>query len=372
MDIQQSIEILRNWSILPIVAAVIWLSFLDGPVNRLLGGRVAHEIPLSVVCVTGCDSGFGLYMAKKMKDLGYIVVATCLSQAGANVLEEYGVGYTVVVDLCSEEKAYSAIGDAVRNAIADNRGSKLWGLVNNAGIAPIGFTDWMPMADFRKSMEVNYFAIVGVTKELLPLLKQSAHSRIINVSSMAGKTATCSFGPYAGSKHALEGYAKALRYELRPFGIEVCNVNPGFMNTPLISTSLSLAQRAVDEAPVDVTCFYDVETVLKGNADGLLRIREPLNTVGDYIVDYLLSSKRPCFNHYVGYQASLVRWFITFPQGLQELLTNIFAPTVGVKPEQVRMTQSLGSYSPTSRIRSATPTPTPKRRSRSKSASRKR
>ena len=335
----------NEWALAAAVSVLLLLCVVQGPVYRLISGKAAHNIKRSVVCVTGCDSGFGLYMARKMKSLGYIVCATCLTEAGAAVLDKEGI-YTVVVDLC-DEGSYAAVGDAVRASMAvpAHRGCKLWAIINNAGIAPIGFTDWVSLDVFRKAMEVNYFAVVGVTKELLPLLKQSQHSRIINLSSMAGKAATCSFGPYAGSKHAVEGWAKALRYEMGPFDIKVCNVNPGFMNTPLLDTSLQWAQRTLDAADADVRRFYDCETILRGNADSLLRIREPLHTVGDYIVDYLLGAKHPCFNHFVGLQATAGRWYIMLPQVLMELFGSLFTPVVGVNAEAVRMEHSLGAYS---------------------------
>ncbi len=356
-------EILKLWNILCEISieykVVVFVSLLcstmiDGPINRLLGGRAAHDVKKSVVCITGCDSGFGLYMSKKLKSLGYIVVSTCLTTEGAKLLKDDHEIYTVVVNLMEEEEAYMAIGKAVRNALAENPGSKLWGLVNNAGIAPMGFTDWMGIDTFRKAMEVNYFAVIGVTKELLPLLKQCKNSRIINISSMAGKAASASFGPYSGSKHALEGYSKALRYELRPFDIHVANVNPGFMNTPLIDVSLNLAQKALENASAEITRFYEVSTILKSNSDGLLRIKEPLNTVGDYVVDHLIVTGAPCFNNYVGWQASAGRWYIFLPQGLQELLGKTFTPVLGIKKEQVHLEQTKESVVKRSRNSNST------------------
>jgi NAD(P)-dependent dehydrogenase (short-subunit alcohol dehydrogenase family) len=298
-----------------------------------------------------------------------------LTTDGAFHLQKQYKINTLVVDL-TEDGSYAAIGDALKSILIANKGSKLYCVVNNAGIAPIGFTDWMSMDAFRKAMEVNYFACIGVVKELLPYLKQNKGSRIINLSSMAGKAAGCSFGPYSGSKHALEGWSKALRFELLPYDIKVCNVNPGFMNTPLIDNSLKIAEEALENSNQDIKRFYDTREVMQGNADAILKMKEPLNTVGDYIVDYLLVANNPCFNHFVGWQASMMRWYLVFPQVIQELLSNTFTPVKGVLAEEVKKEHLCGNreaYNTVSSTDSSVTTSTStSKRGRSKSKSRPR
>jgi hypothetical protein len=58
-----------------VLFAFLFLAVINGPVNRLLSGKTAHSKRNSIVVITGCDSGFGLYMSKKMNELGYIVLA---------------------------------------------------------------------------------------------------------------------------------------------------------------------------------------------------------------------------------------------------------------------------------------------------------
>jgi short-subunit dehydrogenase len=74
---------------------------------------------------------------------------------------------------------------------------KLWGVVNNAGIVIGAFVDWASMASFRKVFEVNFFGAVVLTKLLLPLLKRTRNSRVINVSSMAGFLGGPGFSSYS-------------------------------------------------------------------------------------------------------------------------------------------------------------------------------
>jgi NAD(P)-dependent dehydrogenase (short-subunit alcohol dehydrogenase family) len=61
----------------------------------------------------------------------------------------------------------------------------------------MGFTDWTPMSTFHRTFDVNVFGLIAMTKALLPYLKRTKYSRIINVGSMAGMVAGPGFGAYA-------------------------------------------------------------------------------------------------------------------------------------------------------------------------------
>ena len=84
--------------------------------------------------------------------------------------------------------------------------------MNNAGRSlPLGPTDWLQLADFTKVLDVNLTAVIGVTLELLPLLKR-ARGRVVNVASVFGRVSACS-GAYCISKYAVESFTDSLRLE---------------------------------------------------------------------------------------------------------------------------------------------------------------
>lgn len=98
--------------------------------------------------------------------------------------------------------------------------------------------------------------------------------RIINLSSLAGIIAGPAMGPYCASKHAVEGMAKSLRCELKPWNIHVSNINPGFMryilspsllcdldscSTPILTKGATEGQKTFDQCPVDITSQYTQE-----------------------------------------------------------------------------------------------------------------
>jgi NAD(P)-dependent dehydrogenase (short-subunit alcohol dehydrogenase family) len=144
-----------------------------------------------LILITGCDSGFGLLTAQKCLKLRYYVVALCLTDKGVKDLEEYtknnGFNRCLVIkaDVTKEDHIKHA-AQKVEKTLNSDKKLKLWAVVNNAGIAPSGFLDWLSMDAYRKTMEVNFFGVVMVTKGFLQLLKRCKYSRIINVSSMAG------------------------------------------------------------------------------------------------------------------------------------------------------------------------------------------
>ena len=202
---------------------VILLTFLAFSSND----RVSINPKICVVIITGCDSGFGLATALKLTSQGYLVISTCMTKDGIDRLRNV-VEVVIYCDVTNEENV-QALYKETNEYLQKHKGTELWTLVNNAGVIANGYVDWMSMDIFRNVMEVNYFAPIRLVKQFLPLLKRSRGSRIINICSVAGMNSSALLGPYAGSKHALEGIGKSMREELAPWNIHVCHINPGVM-----------------------------------------------------------------------------------------------------------------------------------------------
>ena len=119
-------------------------------------------------------------------------------------------------------------------------------LVNNAGIQEIGAIETLPMDRVRGVFETNVFGPVRLVQLVLPGMRKAGAGRIVTVGSMNGKFTWPGTGYYCGTKHALEAISDALRHEVRPFGIDVVLLEPGFVKTPLGQTAAG--RRAEDEA----------------------------------------------------------------------------------------------------------------------------
>jgi short-subunit dehydrogenase len=104
-------------------------------------------------------------------------------------------------------------------------------LVNNAGAAWRGGFAESGYENVQRHMELNFDAVVRLTEALLPLLRASAPSAIVNVASTAGRVSRAGTGAYSASKFALIGWTDALYAEERPHGVHVGMVLPGFVAT---------------------------------------------------------------------------------------------------------------------------------------------
>lgn len=131
----------------------------------------------------------------------------------------------VAVDLLDEHAP-----ERIREHLAQSHG-RLDLLVNNAGAAWRATFAEGGFANVRRTMEINFDAQVRLTEALLPLLRSSAPSAIVNVASTAGRVARAGSGAYSASKFALAGWSDALWAEERAHGVHVGVVLPGFVST---------------------------------------------------------------------------------------------------------------------------------------------
>lgn len=209
-----------------VTAGVIGCNMLFAVLRRVLRHRKTRMSGCKCVVITGCDSGFGEMAAVHLTSLGFHVVAACLTDEGRERIQPF-VARAVLCDITKDCDVTQLVSET--ESLCKEKKYKLWALVNNAGIALGGPLDWISMDVYQKVMDVNFFGHVRVTKAMLPLLKQKKHSRVINISSVAGFYCSANLSAYGASKHAMEGFMKSVREELKPWGIYVSNVNPAFM-----------------------------------------------------------------------------------------------------------------------------------------------
>ena len=201
--------------------------------------------------ITGCDSGYGRELAKKLHVMGFTVFAGCLDDhsSGAMTLKRIGdeTGRLLVfqMDVTKQEDVEKALKYVQENLPAHG----LWGLVNNASQSCCsGFLEWTCNEDYEKVidkyiemcfvkkgiiwnitqqvMSVNLFGVIRVTNAFLPLIRKS-QGRIVNVSSILNRISSPFNGPYTITKGAIESYSAILRLEMKRFNVKVVVVEPG-------------------------------------------------------------------------------------------------------------------------------------------------
>lgn len=212
---------------------------------------------MSVAVITGASSGIGEATAHRLaREAGgnrfeLVLVARREDRLRA-LAEAVGVPATYVVVDLTDDGAPERVADHVRA----HHAGRLDLLVNNAGAAWRGTFGDEGWENVHKTMALNFDAQVRLTEALLPLLRASAPSSIVNVASTAGRVARAGSGAYSASKFALIGWTDALHLEEREHGVHVGMVLPGFIRTEGFPAA-ELPAAIVSSAEVAADAIYD-------------------------------------------------------------------------------------------------------------------
>jgi short-subunit dehydrogenase len=188
-----------------------------------------------IVLITGSTAGIGRTTALHLAEQGHHVIATGRKSAELAQLkaEARGTLDTLLLDVTSESSIASSV--AAVDVLTSGHGIDV--LVNNAGFGVLGPTMEISDSEMRRQYETNVFGLMNVTRAFLPKMVERRSGRIINVSSVGGRITLPYFGVYNSTKYALEALSDALRYELRPFGVDVTLIEPGIIRTNFESTA---------------------------------------------------------------------------------------------------------------------------------------
>lgn len=183
-----------------------------------------------VILVTGCSSGIGLALARQLwLQSTYRVVVTARANSLKKIeTEPFKNNERFLVralDVNNGEERRALIAEIQRQ----------WGgvdiLINNAGLSFRAVVEHMNEAEELNQLRTNYLAPMALIRLVLPGMRAKGRGKIINVSSVSGMLAMPTMSSYSASKHALEGASEALWYEMKPLGINVTLVQPGFVNS---------------------------------------------------------------------------------------------------------------------------------------------
>jgi short-subunit dehydrogenase len=212
-----------------------------------------------VALITGASSGIGAATARRLsRDPGIELV---LVARRGELLADLAASLTcpatwIAVDLTGDDAPGRVL------AHIEQHHERLDLLVNNAGAAWRGTFGESGWENVHRHMELNFDAVVRLTEALLPLLRRSAPSAIVNVASTAGRVSRPNSGAYSASKFALIGWTDALSLEEAPHGVHVGMVLPGFVPTegfPQAELRQKAVTRLVLSTPEKVAdAIYDV------------------------------------------------------------------------------------------------------------------
>jgi NAD(P)-dependent dehydrogenase (short-subunit alcohol dehydrogenase family) len=187
------------------------------------------------ILITGCSTGIGRATAELLSEQGHNVYATARRIESLDGLDRCKKLALDVTDESSMKAAVAAIEEA-EGAVG--------ALVNNAGFGLHGAFEETPIDEVRRQFETNVIGLVHLTQMVLPGMRAQRWGRIVNISSMGGKVTFPGGAFYHGTKHALEAMSDVMRFELRPFGIDVVVVEPGLIRTNFGTTATDTVTHA--------------------------------------------------------------------------------------------------------------------------------
>ncbi|KYR00915.1 short-chain dehydrogenase/reductase (SDR) family protein [Tieghemostelium lacteum] len=179
--------------------------------------------------ITGASSGIGLQLALNLISQGYSVAGTSrhLSNIENKINSERFL--PLEVDLVNEESVSNALKKTVEKF------GRVDVIVNNAGQSILGALEEFSDSEIRDLFDSNLFGPLNVIRHSLKYLRVQKSGLIYNISSIAGFMENAMTGGYSATKFALSGVSESLKEELKPFGIQVCSVNPGMVKTAILN-----------------------------------------------------------------------------------------------------------------------------------------
>jgi len=188
------------------------------------------------VLITGCSTGIGRATAEHLATSGWRLYATARRPETIADLAARGCR-TLALDVCDEASMQAAVETVERAEGA------VGVLVNNAGYGQEGAFEETPMPEVRRQFETNVFGLIRLSQLVLPGMRRQRWGRIVNLSSMGGRLTLPGGAFYHATKYAVEALSDALRFEIRPFGIDVIVIEPGPIRTQFGDTAIAAVKR---------------------------------------------------------------------------------------------------------------------------------
>ncbi len=262
--------------------------------------------PRKVVLVTGASSGLGLAIAKQLiEDSHYFLVLTARSSSVFRFEDER---------IASAENLWLRDLDTCDHAqmlrVMAEIDGKLGGvdiLINNAGVAERSTVEESDELSRQHQLDVNYLAPFDLIAQVLPSMRRKRFGRIINISSAGGFMAMPTMSAYSASKFALEAASESLWYEMKPWGISITLIVPGFINSEgYLHTSMTEKSEigATDSKSAYFEHYRGMSELI---AENMKRAMDTNETIAQKIA-YILHRRHPPLRIHITLEAKFFYW----------------------------------------------------------------
>jgi NAD(P)-dependent dehydrogenase (short-subunit alcohol dehydrogenase family) len=267
-----------------------------------------------IVVVTGASTGIGAATARELARRGFHVLAGVRRDRDADAIRGPGIE-PLIIDITNPDHI-RALATRVHG---DPQGRAVRALVNNAAMAVNAPVEVFALDEWRRLFEVNLFGHIAVTQTLLPALFRS-QGRVVNISSVGGKVAMATYGPYASTKFALEAASDSLRREVAPLGVQVVVVEPGAVRTEMPGRAIATAREVASTMSPEQSQRYGglVQAIIAQTAyhtkSGL-----PADAAAKVIAK-AVTARKPRARYTVGREAALLTLVRILPDRILDVL----------------------------------------------------
>ena len=197
-----------------------------------------------VALVTGSSSGIGLETALLLARNGFHTYASMRNlEKSKNITQLANKEKLPLQVVQLDVNDDRSVKEAIDKVVAENQ--RIDVLVNNAGYGLFGALEDLSIEEIKAQFETNFFGVVRVTQQVLPVMRKQNNGIIVNIISVGGRIGIPGLSAYHSTKFALEGLSESISYELEPFGIRVVIIEPGVIRTNIINSSI-IAKKALD------------------------------------------------------------------------------------------------------------------------------
>jgi NAD(P)-dependent dehydrogenase (short-subunit alcohol dehydrogenase family) len=250
------------------------------------------------IIVTGTSSGIGAYCARALKAEGWRVFATARKPEDIAALEADGLE-AFYLDYREPDSIARLVDE-----VLGRTGGRLDALFNNGGYSQPGAVEDISVAALREQFEANFFGWHDLTRRIVPVMRRQGHGRIVHCSSIMGLAPFKYRGPYAASKHAVEGLMLCMRSELLDTGIHVSLIEPGPIKSKIATNALAWFLKNVDHENSVHRVAYQAQ-LDRLNAGGSVSRMKPGPEVVYAVLRHALLSSRPRPHYVVTWPAKI-------------------------------------------------------------------
>ena len=187
---------------------------------------------------------------------------------------------------------------SIRNSIEKVRSEneRIDVLVNNAGYGLIGAFEDLSAEEIKSQFETNFFGVIRLTQQVLPIMRKQKSGTVVNVSSGAGRIGFPGMSAYVSSKFALEGLSESMSYELEPFGIRVVIIEPGVIRTNFKKNSV-MSKKSLDNS--SISPYSSIIQKMDASISSIIEHATPPEEVAKAILHAVISNN-PELRYLVG------------------------------------------------------------------------